>query len=124
WEIWREKYSPSALRFMVAKQTFTRATARQPGSLKLVSSLCLVSSAFLVAWLLTACDGTVSKPGKQPSSIVLGSYSYTPASSHVIDQALTEARNTVIFTERVKFYHQFLERLVQQVYIIPLYVGV
>jgi peptide/nickel transport system substrate-binding protein len=41
----------------------------------------------------------------------------------VIDQTLLQGRNTIIFAERVKFYHQFLERLAEQVYIIPLYTG-
>jgi len=42
----------------------------------------------------------------------------------IIDQALTQGRNTVAFANRVTFYHQFLERLANQVYVIPLYVGV
>lgn len=41
----------------------------------------------------------------------------------LIDQALTQARYSVDFAERVRYYHQFLERLAGQVYVIPLYVG-
>ncbi len=48
---------------------------------------------------------------------------YARVADPVIDQALTSGRNTVAFAARVKFYHQFLERLTSQVYIIPLYVG-
>ncbi|HLJ32801.1 MAG TPA: peptide ABC transporter substrate-binding protein, partial [Ktedonobacteraceae bacterium] len=39
----------------------------------------------------------------------------------IIDRSLTSARNTVIFADRVKDYHQFLERLADQVYMIPLF---
>ncbi len=49
---------------------------------------------------------------------------YARINDAVIDQALTQARNTVIFAERLKYYHQFLERLAEQVYIIPLYTEV
>jgi len=49
---------------------------------------------------------------------------YARVADPVIDAALTAARNTVRFTERVKDYHQFLERLAAQVYILPLYTDV
>jgi len=39
----------------------------------------------------------------------------------IIDRSLTAARNTVIFADRVKYYHQFLQRLADQVYTIPLF---
>lgn len=42
----------------------------------------------------------------------------------IIDQALSQGRNTVPFADRLKCYHRFLERLADQVYLIPLYVGV
>ncbi len=57
---------------------------------------------------------TVDHPG-------LGNYGHV--NDPVIDLALVQGRNTIIFAERVKFYHQFLERLAEQVYIIPLYTG-
>ena len=40
----------------------------------------------------------------------------------VLDDALTQGRNTIAFSDRVTAYHRFLERLAQQVYVIPLYV--
>jgi peptide/nickel transport system substrate-binding protein len=49
---------------------------------------------------------------------------YARVNDAVIDQALTQGRETVVFADRIKFYHQFLERLADQVYIIPLYIGV
>jgi peptide/nickel transport system substrate-binding protein len=39
----------------------------------------------------------------------------------IIDQALAQGRNSVAFTERVAAYHRFLQRLANQVYVIPLY---
>ncbi|MEO8973287.1 MAG: peptide ABC transporter substrate-binding protein [Ktedonobacteraceae bacterium] len=39
----------------------------------------------------------------------------------IIDRSLTAARNTVIFTDRINYYHQFLARLADQVYTIPLF---
>ena len=39
----------------------------------------------------------------------------------IIDHSLTAARNTVIFADRVTYYHQFLARLAAQVYTIPLF---
>ncbi|MHB8599020.1 MAG: peptide ABC transporter substrate-binding protein [Ktedonobacteraceae bacterium] len=39
----------------------------------------------------------------------------------IIDRSLTVARNTVIFADRVKYYHQFLARVADQVYTIPLF---
>ena len=49
---------------------------------------------------------------------------YARVNDPIIDQALTQGRNTLLFADRVKFYHQFLERLADQVYIIPLYTEV
>jgi peptide/nickel transport system substrate-binding protein len=46
---------------------------------------------------------------------------YGRVADPVIDQALTQARNTVSFEARVQDYHRFLERLASEVYIIPLY---
>ncbi len=40
----------------------------------------------------------------------------------VLDDTLTQGRNTIAFSNRVTAYHRFLERLAQQVYVIPLYV--
>jgi peptide/nickel transport system substrate-binding protein len=39
----------------------------------------------------------------------------------VIDQALTQGRNSVAFADRVAAYHRLLARLADQVYIIPLF---
>ncbi len=39
----------------------------------------------------------------------------------IIDRSLVAARNTVIFADRVKYYHQFLARLASQAYTIPLF---
>lgn len=49
---------------------------------------------------------------------------YGRVSDPVIDQALTLGRYTVPFASRVQAYHQFLERLASQVYLIPLYTAV
>ena len=49
---------------------------------------------------------------------------YARVNDPIIDAALTSARYTVNFAQRVKYYHQFLERLAAQVYIIPLYTDV
>lgn len=46
---------------------------------------------------------------------------YGRVNDPIIDQALTNGRNTVNFASRVTAYHQFLERLAAQVYSIPLY---
>jgi peptide/nickel transport system substrate-binding protein len=48
---------------------------------------------------------------------------YARVNDPIIDQALSQGRDTVIFADRVRFYHQFLERLASQFYIIPLYTG-
>ena len=58
-----------------------------------------------------------------PSDTQPGLGNYGRVNDPVIDQALQQGRDTVVFTDRVKFYHQFLERLADQVYIIPLYTG-
>lgn len=42
----------------------------------------------------------------------------------IIDQALAQGRNSVVFTERVAAYHRFLQRLANQVYVIPLYTDI
>lgn len=39
----------------------------------------------------------------------------------IIDQALTQGRNSVTFSDRVAAYHRFLQRLADQVYVIPLF---
>lgn len=46
---------------------------------------------------------------------------YGRVSDAIIDKSLTAARNTVIFADRIKDYHQFLERIASQVYTIPLF---
>ena len=45
---------------------------------------------------------------------------YARIDDAVIDQSLTQGRDIVPFSQRVSAYHRFLERLAQQVYIIPL----
>ncbi len=47
---------------------------------------------------------------------------YARVNDSVIDAALLQGRNTTDFTARVTAYHTFLQRLAQQVYVIPLYV--
>lgn len=42
----------------------------------------------------------------------------------MIDTALTQGRDSINFTDRAAAYHRFLERLAQQVYVIPLYTDV
>jgi peptide/nickel transport system substrate-binding protein len=49
---------------------------------------------------------------------------YARVHDPLIDTALTSARNTIVLTQRVNDYRQFLEQLASQVYILPLYVGV
>ena len=49
---------------------------------------------------------------------------YARISDPIIDAALTQARATVVFAQRITYYHQFLERLATQLYIIPLYIDV
>jgi peptide/nickel transport system substrate-binding protein len=39
----------------------------------------------------------------------------------IIDQALTQGRSSMVFSERVAAYHRFLQRLANQIYVIPLY---
>ncbi|HZU70161.1 MAG TPA: peptide ABC transporter substrate-binding protein [Ktedonobacteraceae bacterium] len=58
-----------------------------------------------------------------PTADQPGLGNYGRVKDPIIDQALQQGRNTVGFAGRVKFYHQFLERLADQVYIIPLYTG-
>ena len=47
---------------------------------------------------------------------------YARINDAAIDSALMMGRNSVAFTDRVVAYHRFLERLAQQVYVVPLYV--
>lgn len=49
---------------------------------------------------------------------------YGRVADPIIDQALTRGRDSVAFAARVLTYHQFLERLASQVYLIPLYTAV
>ncbi len=49
---------------------------------------------------------------------------YARVKDPIIDTALTSARNTATFSQRVRYYHQFLEQLANQVYILPLYTAV
>lgn len=46
---------------------------------------------------------------------------YARVNDPIIDQALTEGRDSIVFADRVRAYHQFLERLASQLYILPLY---
>ncbi len=49
---------------------------------------------------------------------------YGRISDPLIDVSLTQGRDDVPFSERQKDYHRFLERLAQEVYLIPLYTAV
>ena len=49
---------------------------------------------------------------------------YGRVNDPIIDQSLELGRDSVAFPERVAAYHRFLERLSNQVYVIPLYVEV
>lgn len=49
---------------------------------------------------------------------------YARVSDPIIDQSLSEGCGTVVFADRVRYYHQFLERLASQQYIIPLYTAI
>ncbi len=49
---------------------------------------------------------------------------YGRVSDPIIDAALVAGRNNVLFSQRLKAYHTFLERLASQVYLVPLYTGV
>lgn len=46
---------------------------------------------------------------------------YGRVSDPLIDQALTQGRTEINFAQRVAAYHSFLERLTNQVYMLPLY---
>jgi peptide/nickel transport system substrate-binding protein len=46
---------------------------------------------------------------------------YGRVNDSLIDQALLQGRTTVEFAQRVAAYHSFLERLADQVYVVPLY---
>ncbi len=47
---------------------------------------------------------------------------YARVNDKVIDSALAQGRDAVAFADRVAAYHRFLERLTQEVYVVPLYV--
>ena len=47
---------------------------------------------------------------------------YGRVNDPIIDAVLTQGRDTVVFAQRLHYYHQFLEQLANQVYLIPLYV--
>lgn len=49
---------------------------------------------------------------------------YARVNDPIIDKALTSARYTVSFLAKVQYYHQFLERMADQAYVIPLYTDV
>jgi peptide/nickel transport system substrate-binding protein len=49
---------------------------------------------------------------------------YARVHDPIIDTALTSARNTTAFAQRMSYYHQFLQQLANQLYILPLYTGV
>ncbi len=49
---------------------------------------------------------------------------YGRISDPTIDAALEKGRDSIPFSQRLQAYHTFLERLSQQVYLIPLYTGV
>lgn len=48
---------------------------------------------------------------------------YARVSDPIIDQALAQGRDSVVFADRLRAYHRFLERLASQFYILPLYTG-
>lgn len=48
---------------------------------------------------------------------------YARVKDPIIDQALAQGRDTVVFADRLRAYHRFLERLASQLYILPLYTG-
>ena len=49
---------------------------------------------------------------------------YGRVADPAIDAALNQGRNSASFLARVTYYHRFLERLAEQVYLIPLYTGI
>ena len=49
---------------------------------------------------------------------------YARVNDPIIDQALSQGRGAVSFADRIRYYHQFLERLASQQYILPLYTAV
>ncbi len=57
-----------------------------------------------------------------PSASAPDLSNYARVNDPQIDQALLDARNTVVMSQRVQDYRRFLERLATQVYIIPLFV--
>lgn len=59
-----------------------------------------------------------------PGAANPGGGNYGHINDPTIDQALTRGRYSVPFTTRLQAYHQFLERLAAQVYLIPLYTAV
>ena len=59
-----------------------------------------------------------------PSATQPDTGNYAHVNDPIIDAALTAARYTVNFSERVKYYSQFLQRMADQVYVIPLYTDV
>jgi peptide/nickel transport system substrate-binding protein len=48
---------------------------------------------------------------------------YARVNDPIIDQALAQGRDSVVFADRQRAYHRFLERLASQLYILPLYTG-
>ena len=59
-----------------------------------------------------------------PTAAHPGLGNYARVHDPIIDNALSSARNTPNFAQRVIYYHQFLQQLANQVYILPLYTGV
>jgi peptide/nickel transport system substrate-binding protein len=49
---------------------------------------------------------------------------YGRVSDPIIDQALTQGRDSVAFATRIQAYQRFLARLAQEVYLVPLYTAV
>ena len=58
-----------------------------------------------------------------PSASNPDSGNYARVNDPIIDQALSQGRAAVVFADRLRAYHQFLERLASQLYILPLYTG-
>ncbi|MDQ6662432.1 MAG: peptide ABC transporter substrate-binding protein [Chloroflexota bacterium] len=64
---------------------------------------------------------TVFSSSQIPSANNPNGGNYGRIADPIIDQALTLGRTTVPFEKRIPYYHQFLERVANQVYLIPLF---
>ena len=59
-----------------------------------------------------------------PTATQPGLGNYARVHDPIIDNALSSARNTTTFAQRVIYYRQFLQQLANEVYILPLYTGI